>query len=261
MAGLGPRREGQQDTGPFRQHQQVMGELQRGRVGPVEVFDRDNRRPTRRQRFDEDPNASNVRCGRGRTTAQGLLVEMARMPARRLGGTGAAIGRHRLERLQGRSDLVRRRARTQPQPSLEQVLERLVGHGLPERGAACLQPQGRLRVGTEPDQDRPQLREDPALPIPPRRSRTASHPGPKGAAWRPSLEAPALGIPADERGTQAAASADARGADADAADLVGHDRFGLALQRQRPRLRPVEQRRNDPLRGCSHHHSPGAAAP
>jgi hypothetical protein len=33
-----------------------MGELQRGRVGPVEVFDRDDRRRARRQRFDEDPN-------------------------------------------------------------------------------------------------------------------------------------------------------------------------------------------------------------
>ena len=163
--------------------------------------------------------------------------------------------------MQGRSNLVRRRARTQPQPSLEQVLERLVGHGLPERGAACLQPQGRLRVGTEPDQDRPQLREDPALADP----RLAGHEQHPTLARKElpgdRLEAPALGIPADERGTQAAASADARGADADAADLVGHDRFGLALQRQRPRLRPVEQRRNDPLRGCSHHHSPGAAAP
>ena len=174
MVALAPLRDHEQDGCLLADRDQPLDELDRGRVRPVEVFDRDGDRPILREPaeelFDDFEGAVLKRLRRELRKARdriGLDRETEQRAEVRV-DLCRALGEERFDApTKSHTDAELWLVRADAEPVAQEIAKRPVGQRLAVGDAATLEPEGRRRGGRLRLLEGPaQLGDQPALPDP-----------------------------------------------------------------------------------------------
>ena len=268
MVALAPLRDHQEDRCLLADRHQPLNELDRGRVRPVEVFDRDGHRPILREPlkelFDDFEGAVLERLRRElREAAYSIGLEReAEQRAQIRVELRRALGEERLDAPAKRdADAKLRLVRADAEPVAQEIAKRPVGQRLAVGDAAPLEPErgrrgGRLRLLEGPAQ----LRDQPALSDP---RVAADEEDAARAAERPlecGLGQPELLLATDESGLHSFEAADLAAFSERPLDDRRPHRLGLPLELQFDRLPPGKKWLSLPAGGVVGEHRSGLGA-
>jgi hypothetical protein len=239
------------------------GELQRGRVGPVEVVDRQHDRPLVGQARDQlaDDLERAVLDGFGRELGharRGVRFEReAEHRAEVRVDLEHAVAEQALDLAAQRYPHAELRLlERDAEPLPEHVAVRPVGKRLAVRHAAAFEPEGRSARRLCRLEEHPHLAAEPALPDSGLAGDEEDAAGPAEHRGRALSRDGQLLVPADERRLHAQHAPCSPWDRSHARCPIGDDRVLLALELQLLWLAPVEERLDEVVRGLADEHRP-----